>query len=158
MHDADRSILTHATEVRKVTIDLVGRIPEEWLDRTAEGEKEPLRQLLLHIAAGQAAYMENVARDGKGFVDDQAKVDREGIIRALAETDQRMLDFFQTDDGVRMGQIHTHVRRGTRHIGRDSVLYLTGHEEHHRGKIVLALRQWGLGDIPFMPRKLASKE
>jgi uncharacterized damage-inducible protein DinB len=152
MHPADREILKHFRQIRQRTIDLVERIPEEMLTRQADGEALLLGRLFKHIAYVVDAWMDDFLQDGKGrpkYPDDKSS-----ILAALESTADRLVSFFEADDG-RMGQEHpTMLDDGVTPVlwtGRDRVLYLTDHEVHHRGKIVLALRQWGFADIPPMP-------
>lgn len=152
MHPADREILKHFRQIRRRTIDLVERIPEEMLTRQAEGEGLPLGRLFKHIAYVVDSWMEEFLLDGKGrprYPDDKAS-----ILAALESTADRLVSFFEAEGGWRMGKEYpTTQDDGTPVVwtGRDRVLYLTDHEVHHRGKIVLALRQWGFEDIPPMP-------
>jgi uncharacterized damage-inducible protein DinB len=152
MHPADREILKHFRQIRQRTIDLVERIPEEMLTRQADGEALPLGRLFKHIAYVVDSWMDDFLHDGKGrprYPDDKA-----AILAALESTADRLTSFFEAEGGWRMEEEHpTTMDNGTPVVwtGRDRVLYLTDHEIHHRGKIVLALRQWGFGDIPPMP-------
>jgi uncharacterized damage-inducible protein DinB len=152
MHPADREILKHFHQIRQRTIDLLERIPEEMLSRLAEGEALPLGRLFKHIAYVVDSWTDEFLHDGKGrprYPDDKAS-----ILAALESTADRLTSFFEAEDGRRMEEEHpTTMENGTPVVwtGRDRVLYLTDHEVHHRGKIVLALRQWGFGDIPPMP-------
>jgi len=153
MHAADREILKHFRQIRRRTIDLLERIPEEMLTRQADGEGLPLGRLFKHIAAVVDSWMDEFLQDGKGrirYADDKA-----ALLAALELTAGRLVSFFEAEDGARMGEEHptTLDTDGSPVIwtGRDRVLYLTDHEVHHRGKIVLALRQWGFADIPPMP-------
>lgn len=152
MHPADREILKHFRQIRQRTIDLVERIPEEMLARQADGEGLPLGKLFKHIAHVVDGWMEEFMGDGRGhprYADDKAS-----ILAALESTADRLVSFFEAEDGWRMGQEYpATLENGTPVVwtGRDRVLYLTDHEVHHRGKIVLALRQWGFEDIPPMP-------
>ena len=153
MHPADREILKHFRQIRRRTIDLVERIPEEMLTRQADGEGLPLGKLFKHIAYVVDGWMDDFLHDGKGmpkYADDKAS-----ILAALESTAERLVNFFEAEDGRRMEQEHpTTLDDGVTPVlwtGRDRILYLTDHEVHHRGKIVLALRQWGFGDIPPMP-------
>jgi uncharacterized damage-inducible protein DinB len=155
MNDADKAILDHFTVARDKTLELLERVPAEWLTRQAEGEKHTLGQLFAHIADGPNWWLANVAKDGRGWRPPSTDHrDPAALRQALEASRQRMLDFFAADEGRRMGQEFTFTEREgivRRYVGRDRVLYLTDHEVHHRGKIVLALRQWGHTDIPFMP-------
>lgn len=152
MNDADREILKHFRQIRRRTLDLLERIPEEMLTRQAEGEALPLGRLFKHIAYVVDSWMDEFLQDGQGrpkYADDKASIQA-----ALESTADRLTSFFEADDGRRMAEEHpTTMENGTPVVwtGRDRVLYLTDHEVHHRGKIVLALRQWGFGDIPPMP-------
>ena len=153
MHPADREILKHFRQIRQRTIDLLERIPEEMLTRQAEGEALPLGSLFKHIAYVVDSWMDDFLQDGRGrpkYPDDKV-----AILAALESTADRLFSFFEADDGRRMAEEHpTTLDIGGAPVvwtGRDRVLYLTDHEVHHRGKIVLALRQWGFGDIPPMP-------
>jgi uncharacterized damage-inducible protein DinB len=153
MHPADREILKHFRQIRRRTIDLLERIPEEMLTRQADGETIPLGKLFKHIAYVVDGWMGELMNDGKGhprYADDKAS-----ILAALESTAERLVSFFEAEDGRQMGQEYptTLADEVTPVVwtGRDRVLYLTDHEVHHRGKIVLALRQWGFGDIPPMP-------
>jgi uncharacterized damage-inducible protein DinB len=149
---ADREILKHFRQIRRRTIDLLERIPEEMLTRQADGEALPLGRLFKHIAYVVDSWMDDFLHDGKGrprYPDDKVS-----ILAALESTADRLTSFFEAEDGRQMGEEHpTTMENGTPVVwtGRDRVLYLTDHEIHHRGKIVLALRQWGFGDIPPMP-------
>ncbi|MEA2600296.1 MAG: hypothetical protein QOF89_1288 [Acidobacteriota bacterium] len=81
--------------------------------------------------------------------------DRDGLVEALRLSARRLVTFFEADDGRKMAEVYETTRSDdvtpVVWTGRDRVLYLTDHEVHHRAKIVLALRQWGFGDIPPMP-------
>jgi uncharacterized damage-inducible protein DinB len=152
MHPADREILKHFRQLRRRTIDLLERVPEDMLTRQADGEGLPLGRLFKHVAYVVDSWMDDFLHDGKGqprYADDKA-----AILAALESTADRLTSFFEAEDGRRMGEEHpTTTEDGTPVVwtGRDRILYLTDHEVHHRGKIVLALRQWGFGDIPPMP-------
>lgn len=153
MHPADREILNHFRQIRRRTIDLVERIPEAMLGRQAEGEGYPLHHLLLHLAYVVDGWMFDLMKDGKEMPDYQN--DKASIVAALETTENRLVSFFEAEDGRRMGEEYaTTLSDEVTPVvwtGRDRVLYLTAHEIHHRGKIVLALRQWGFDDIPAMP-------
>lgn len=153
MHPADREILKHFRQIRQRTIDLVERIPEELLARQADGESIPLGRLFKHIAYTIDGWMDDLMRDGKGMPKYQD--DKASILAALESTADRLTSFFEAEDGRRMGEEYpTTLSDDVTPVvwtGRDRVLYLTDHEVHHRGKIVLALRQWGFEDIPRMP-------
>jgi len=153
LNDGDQEILEHFIRTREKTIELVRRTPEELLTRRAEGEGGPLNRLFIHIATGVDWWMHNVMRDGRGRAPGYGR-DKNGILQALAASRDRLISFSSVGDGERMGQTFSRAEENgsTRQwAGRDRVLYLTDHEVHHRGKIVLALRQWGFTDIPFLP-------
>lgn len=149
MNDADRQILDHFTHTRQVTIGLARRVPDELLARTPEGEGLPLSRLFLHIAGGVDWWMHHVMCDGRRWPVDCGN-DREAVVEALGASRGRLVSFFEADDGQPMGQTFSFTdAEGTTSpwVGRDRVLYLTAHEIHHRGKIVLALRQWQFADF-----------
>jgi len=151
--DGDREILEHFIRTRAKTIELARRVPQELLTRIADGEGGPLNGLFIHIADGVDWWMHNVMRDGRGRIP-AYKRDKDSILQVLAASRDRLVPFFAAGDGERMGLTFSFAEEdgGTSHyVGRDRVLYLTDHEVHHRGKIVLALRQWGFTDIPFLP-------
>lgn len=123
------------------------------LARQADVESIPLGCLFKHIAYTVDGWMDELMRDGKGrpkYQDDKAS-----ILAALESTDDRLVSFFEAEDGRRMEEEYSTTLSDDVTLvvwtGRDRVLYLADHEVHHRGKIVLALRQWGFGDIPPMP-------
>ena len=151
MHDADRCVLDHFAAVRNRTIELVERVPEGLLDRTPEGEGMPLRWHLVHVADGPDWWLTNVLRDGGTWSWPPPYAEQPGgLTQGLAASRDRVLRFFEAGDGERMGEAFTAVWDDHKHewLGRDRVLYLTDHEIHHRGRIVLALMQWGFGDFP----------
>jgi uncharacterized damage-inducible protein DinB len=153
MDDADREILDHFARTRDQTLRLAERVPEDWLARTAKGEEHTLGWLLAHCGCGTTWWLHNVLRDGQPPVLERDG-DKAWVLEVLRTTRSRLVAFFSADDGEPMGRIFSFVDPdGTtsRWTGRDRVLYLTDHEVHHRGKIVLALRQWGFKDIPSLP-------
>lgn len=152
MNDSDRQILDHFTHTRGQTIELARWVPEDLLTRTADGEDHPLGWLFLHIPDGVDWWMHHVMRDG-GPWPPGYKRDKDSVIAALGASRDRLVSFFDAADGTPMAQTFTfddpHEDTG-RWVGRERVLYLTDHEVHHRGKIVLALRQWGRSDYPTL--------
>lgn len=153
MDDGDRAILDHFAGVRDGTCELLRRVPEELLERTAAGEERPVNWLFAHIADGVDWWMHNVMEDGRGVVR-QYDHDRPSILRALENSKVRLLEFFEAHGGKRMGESVTFEDPDgttTDFIGRERVIYLTAHETHHRGEIVLSLRQWGHSDFPPLP-------
>ena len=147
MNDADLSILRHFAGVRDVTIELLRKVPEDWLERPMPGEGEwTPRHAFMHIAGGQCGWLAGLG-DGRGGIEEQARLDKGGIERTLRDARRRMLDFFGSSEVDRMD------RQYADDIGRDVVLYLTSHEVHHRGRIVAALWQWGMTETPFEPRE-----
>ena len=147
MNEADRCILDHYARVRNRTIWLVKQLPDDLLARTAEGEEQSLFGLLVHIADGPNWWMTHVMKDGGTWAwPPPCAKDRASLLDGLAASRDRLVRFFEADDGRRMGETFSLRHDGgsaEQWTGRDRVLYYTDHELHHRGRIVLALLQWG---------------
>lgn len=139
-------VLDHFAVAREKTLELVRAIPEEWFDRKAAGEEVPLKGVLAHVSSAIDYYMTKVALDGKPRFARPGK-GRTGMIRALEKSRDRLLSFFETEGGKRLGQQFKEGRELV-FTGQQMVDYLTDHEIHHRAKIVLALRQWGMKEFP----------
>ena len=153
VNDADREIIDHFTRTREKSIELAQRVPEELLGRTAEGEDFHLGWVFAHIANGVDWWMHGVMCDGQGPVPDYGH-DKDSVAQALCASRDRLVSFFSADDGQAMSRTFSRAEEDgstSEWTGRNRVLYLTSHEVHHRGKIVLALRQWGFSDVPFLP-------
>ncbi len=152
MDAGDREILADFVRTRDKTIALLKNVPPRFLSRTPKGEEETLGQLFHHIAAAVDGWMMRCMQDG-GPTPPKYKPSKPAIMNALRNSQKRLPKHFKAKSGKAMSAIYKPVRSGKtyRFTGRDRVHYLTQHEVHHRGKIVLALRQWGFTKIPYMP-------
>jgi len=156
MNAGDKEILDHFVRTREATLKLFDRVAPEWLDRTAPGEDRSLGWLFMHIADGPDWWLNHCMQDSKGWqYPGGGPFDKDAICEALRSSLRRLTEFFERDDGAPLGdtfELIPEKREGQgRWTGRNRVLYLADHEVHHRGKIVLALRQWGMKKIPFLP-------
>ena len=153
MNAGDRQILDTFAAVRAGTIELARRVPDEWLARVADGETQPLSFLLCHAGCGEAWWMSSVLKDGGDERHPTPEL-KQPVVAAIESARRRVLDYFAARDGQAMGAVFTWTdEHGVQRqwVGRGRVLYYIGHEIHHRGKIDLALRQWGMTQIPFSP-------
>jgi len=154
MQATDRELLDHFRRTREKTIELLDSIPEELLSRTPPGESQPLYHLLAHTGSnGTHWWMCNVLKDG---LEDRHlfTTEKDALKVEMQYWGDRILSFFTADDGANLGRtFHFIDEEGARleWTGRNRLLYFVDHEVHHRGKIVLALRQWGVEGLPFFP-------
>ncbi len=156
MNVSDREILDHFIRTRQRTIALFKQVPIDWLERKVDGEDMTMGWLFMHIADAPNWWMHYCMQDGKGWkCPSNDSFDPSSINDALANSLKRVQEFFELEEGIHMNvefELPPEKREGEGcWIGRNRILYLTDHEVHHRGKIILALRQWGMKDIPFMP-------
>src|ERR1700681_2147357 len=100
MHPADREILDHFLRIRERTIDLLVRIPDDLLDRTAPGEDRPTRRWFFHLARVVDAWMDELMRDGGGML--EYRLDRDGLVEALRLSAHRLIAFFAAEGGPTM--------------------------------------------------------
>lgn len=153
MHPADQELLDHFRRTREKTLELVARLPEDLLTYAPPGDSGPMYKLLAHTGCGEAWWMANVLRDG-GEPHRVPPQDRAGLIAAISEYRDRVLRFFEADDGANLGRLFYFTEKDglqREWTGRNRLLYFIDHEVHHRGKIVLALRQRGFTNIPSLP-------
>ena len=161
MHEADREILDHFVSTREKTVELARRLPDECLSLALHDWGDSVGRTLVHIAEGVDWWMHNVIGDGKGGAP-AYRSDTSGVVDALSASRGRLVSFFEADEGKPMGRTYTFrdAAMGRREeeagnaavwVGRRWVHYITDHEIHHRGKVVLALRQSGFSDFPFFP-------
>ena len=155
MNAGDQEILDHFVRTRKTTLELFGQVPKDWLTRTPPGEDMTLGWLFMHMADGPDWWMNHCMQDGMGWeYFGDGPFDQDVIDRALNASLKRVLAFFESEED-RMNttfELPAEKTEGEGHwLGRNRILYMADHEVHHRGKIVLALRQWGMTDFPFMP-------
>ena len=153
MNAADRELLDHFLRTREKTIELVQCIPDELLARTPNGEAQPLHHLLAHAGCSGEWKFPNIFDDGQPerYVHPS---ERAALIAEIAYWRDRVFAFFTAKDGANLDcTFHFDEDDGTRleWTGRNRLLYLIDHEVHHRAKIVLALRQWGVEGLPFFP-------
>jgi uncharacterized damage-inducible protein DinB len=160
MHPGDEETLDHFVRTRQKTIELAERIPSDLLALEFQDWGGMIGRNLLHIAEGVDWWMHNVIGDGRGPEPDY-RTDGDGIVDGLGRSRDRLLAFL-ADGSDAMGGVYTfqdpEMRRqeeaegnAVTWVGRAWVHYITDHEIHHRGKIVLALRQAGFRDFPFLP-------
>ncbi|MHB9027108.1 MAG: DinB family protein [Armatimonadota bacterium] len=154
MHASDRELLDHFLRTREKTIELLDCIPEEWLSRMPPGESHPLYYLLAHTGStGTHWWVCNLLKDG---LEDRHifPTEKDALRVEMQYWRERIMTFFTVDDGANLGRVFSYVdEEGVRRewSGRNRLLYFIDHEVHHRGKIVLALRQWGIERLPFFP-------
>jgi uncharacterized damage-inducible protein DinB len=152
MASGDKEILEDFKRTREKTIELLNAIPPRMLAQRAEGEDATLGELFHHLAATVDGWMMRCMQDG-GPPPCAYKPTKAAIGKALRASQRRLLKFFKANNAAAMDTVfqRTHQEKSYRFVGRGRVLYLTQHEAHHRGKIVLALRQWGFVAIPYLP-------
>jgi len=153
MKKEDKELLKHYTKTRDKTIEVLKLVPEEWLNRIPDGEKHPLKNLFLHAGCGEAWWMSNVIKDS-GIPHYDCEENKDDIIAAMEDMKKRVVSFFSAKDGQRINRTFSRTdEQGTKYewTGRDRLFYYSDHEIHHRGKIVLALRQWGMTEFPYIP-------
>lgn len=148
----DKEILADFDRARSKTLALLKATPAKLLTRKPEGEDATLGEMFHHIAAVNDGWMARCMVD-RGPMPSAYAPSKPAISKALSAARQRVLRYFKSDGGAALDAAFTPSRQGKvyRFIGRNRVCYFTQHEVHHRGKIILALRQWGVADIPFMP-------
>ncbi len=97
--------------------------------------------------------MFRLMKDGGPGPNRELKPTRANLLKALRASQKRLPKHFQAKNGAALNTKYSGEWQGKKYTftGRNRVLYLTHHEVHHRGKIVLALRQWGFTDVPFLP-------
>ncbi len=131
---------------------MLERIPDELLARVPDGEETSVLWQLVHIADGPDWWMTHVLKDGGEWSwPPRYAGSRSGVAEGLAASRDRVLRFFRARAGAPMAMRYSGTDPGEEWTGRDRVLYLTEHEVHHRGRIVLALRQWGFDAFPGDP-------
>ena len=153
MDEGDREILDCFVQTREKTIQLAQIVPDELLGRTPDGERQLMARLLCHAGCSGAWWMYHVMNDG-GEQSQPWLDERDAILDALRDYRDRVVSFFSADDGAAMSRVFSYKDEDgteTAWTGRNRVLYFISHEIHHRGKIVLALRQWDFDGIPFLP-------
>lgn len=156
MHPADHEILDAFDRTRAATIDLLDRMPDDLLLRTPAGAEKSLAWEFWHIADGVHGWM-TWCMEGGSADDELPQRFSKAELRAILEsTREHLLGYFRANEGEAMGRSYRppsfrHPGRINDFTGRERVLYLTGHEAHHRGKVVLGLRQMGFTDVPFIP-------
>ncbi|HWB21039.1 MAG TPA: DinB family protein [Phycisphaerales bacterium] len=155
MNPGDKEILADFDRTREVTIQLLKNVPPALLKKKPKGEDAAIAFLFHHISAVVDGWMVSCMQDGGPPPDWNLKSapSKPALLRHMQASRTRLLKFFNTRNGRAMSANFTRVRDGKtyRFVGRNRVVYLTGHESHHRGKIVLALRQLGFTKIPFIP-------
>lgn len=152
MHPADKEILADFDRARAKTLALLKIVPAKMLARKADGEDATVGELFYHIATTNDAWMARCIQD-RGPMPAAYAASKPAISKALTAARKRVLKHFKGNNGAAMDAVYAPSRQGKTYCfaGRNRVCYFTQHEVHHRGKIILALRQWGMTGIPFMP-------
>lgn len=149
---ADQEILNAMARTREKTLDVLEVVPDECLCRKPDGEQHSIGCVFQHIACGDTWWMHRVMKDQGGVVQPREDISKPDIASLLRGTAARLASFFARDGAMETQYDYPRPDGQTRPLtGRWCALYLLQHEVHHRGKIVLALRQWGISPIPFIP-------
>jgi uncharacterized damage-inducible protein DinB len=149
---ADQEILNAMAVTRDKTLEVLEVVPDDWLCRKPDGEQHSMGWVFQHIASGEAWWLHRVMKDQGDLVAAGEDLPKRDIAQLLRDTAMRMASFFGRDGAMEAQYDYPRPDGQTRPLtGRWCALYLLQHEVHHRGKIVLALRQWGLKGIPFIP-------
>ncbi len=156
MTPADKEILKDFERTRQKTIDLLKAVPPGLLKKKAKGEETTLAGLFSHISLAVNGWMFRCMKDSgpqPQWPAPKSELNKAALLKSMRASQKRLLKFFEAKGGAAMSAVYEREREGKKYrfVGRNRVLYLTQHEVHHRGKIVLALRQWGFTKIPFLP-------
>ena len=90
--------------------------------------------------------------DAGGMITVDEGLPKTDILQLLRAMRDRVVGFFSEEGAMRTAYAYPRPDGQTRPLsGRWCLHYLLQHEVHHRAKVVLALRQWGMQEIPFLP-------